>query len=94
MQESMQGKVNSDIFNNNSYQCKVQTNNKISIMNLSFTKGDFKVSHLGDKKIVEIIWYGEYKLPKVGQVLFRTKEFRMTDQYALKKSMKKIFSLM
>lgn len=85
MQESMQGKVNSDIFNNNSYQCKVLTNNKSSIMSASFSKGHFKVSHLGDKKIVEVIWYGEYKFLKVGQVIFRTKEFRMTDQYGVKK---------
>ncbi len=81
MQESMQGRVNKDIFNNNSYHCKVQTSKRTSKMTLSFQRGNFKFSHLGKDKKVETFWYGSYKLVKAGVVLFRTKEFRMTDDY-------------
>lgn len=83
MQEAMQGKVNSDIFNNNSYQCKVVTNTQSSMMNLAFKRGHFRLSHLSKKKKIVTLWFGEYKLLKVGQVLFKTKEFTMKDSYGV-----------
>ncbi|MFT6069239.1 MAG: hypothetical protein ACJAT2_000284 [Bacteriovoracaceae bacterium] len=77
MQEAMQGKVHKDIFKNNSYLCNVKTNKKSSKMSLAFKGANFKFSHLEKEKKIQSLWYGSYQLLKTGDVLFKTKEFRM-----------------
>lgn len=81
MQEAMQGKVNSDIFKNNSYGCKVVVGKKSSQMTASFKRGEFQVKYLGKKDKLSVLWTGKYQLKQVGHVSFITDEFRVVDPY-------------
>lgn len=84
MQEAMQGIVNSNIFSNNIYNCKVVTPSKTSMMKLSFTKKSFVVSFIGKKENFDIVWTGNYQLEQKGLVRFITEKFKLRDKYGVR----------